>query len=121
MSLQKETRVQIADPGWVSLSQAVFESFWKNELKNGTDQIHLQYTSRFAPQTVEVSPTAQTLKFMFSDGSIFEGTPWDFLGESERLPRNVFAAALLHKTVGEIWDTMNDRFNRRVSSRAISL
>lgn len=121
MSLRQESKLQIADPGWVSLRQAVFECFWKHELKNGVDRIHLQYTSPVAPKNVEISATDQTLKFVFLDGSIFEGAPWDFLHESERLPRDAFAAALLHKAVREIWNTMNDCFNRKVSSRAVSL
>jgi len=121
MSLQKETCVQIADPGWVSLSQAVFDSFWKNELKTGADGIHLRYTSPFAPKTVEINAPSQTLRFTFSDGSSFEAPPWDFLRKSETLPYDAFAAALLHKAVGEIWDTMNHSFNRKVSSRVVSL
>jgi hypothetical protein len=121
MSLRQERKLQIADPGWVSLRQAVFECFWKHELKNGVDRFHLQYTSSVAPKTVEINATDQTLKFIFSDGSILEGAPWDFLCEIERLPRDAFAAALLHKAVREIWNTMNDSFNRKVSSRAVSL
>ncbi|MET4297066.1 hypothetical protein ABIB06_007841 [Bradyrhizobium sp. LB8.2] len=121
MSSQEENSEKIANADWIPLRRAVYESFWKHELENGTHLIQLRFTSRFAPLKAELGLSDQTLKFLFWDGSVFEGTPWDFLNKSETLPPHAFAAAFLHKTVGEIWDKMNDAFNRRVSSGGIVL
>src|SRR4051812_22963496 len=103
MSLQKKPRVEKVDPGRVSIRKAVFESFWKNELGSGACQIDLGFISPFAPKTVEISAPSQTLRFIFSDGSLFESTPWDFLRKEETLPRNAIAGALIFKAVGAIW------------------
>jgi hypothetical protein len=121
MGALKEHKSQITGSGWVPLSQAIFECFWKDELENGANQIHLQYRSQFAPRTLAINTTAQTLRLVLSDGSVFEGPPWEFLSITERLPGNAVAAALLHKCVGEVWSAMNDAFGKKVSSSTVSL
>src|SRR6476620_10433674 len=106
MSLNK--KMDVADSSWVPLRAAVFDCFWKYELEGGAKQLLLPFKSPVAPKTVEIIPAKQMLKYVFADGSIFESAPWDFLSNEERLPQNAFAAALLHKAVRGIWDSMKD-------------
>jgi hypothetical protein len=119
MSLKQ--KLQIAESSWVPLRAAVFECFWKHELEDGAKRIQLGLTSQFAPKTVEITPSRQTLKYVFPDGSIFESAPWDFLSNEETLPQDAFAAALVHKSVDVLWNAMNDSFSRKVSSGDFSL
>ena len=121
MSLRQERKFPIAKPGWVSLRQAVFECFWKFRLKDGADRVQLDYESSFAPNAVEIDVTAQILRFIFLDGSIFEGAPWDLLTNDDLLHPNAIAGALMYNSVAAIWDMMKIDFNRKVSDGAVAL